>query len=410
MDTPTAAQEPTVITGEVLEKEPRIVFQRRDGIAALVRFVEDQVNAHTPDVTTKAGRDAIASLAYKVARTKTLIDNTGKAITEDARKVVDSVNELRRDVKEKLEALQAKARKPLDEWEAAEDRRLTIIRDTKQRLSECRTIPMGATTAKLAAVLESVRTLAFDPNIFQDNMEEMEADKAATLAALETAHATAVKAEEDARELAKLRAENEARIAREKEAERVRLAEEARLKEEARIREEAAEKARQEEREHQAAKERADQAERDRVASERLEEERAKERQRQAELDAANERARAAAAEAQRLRDVADAEAREKAWLVFRIREVRYRITTGEIQVARGRKPEAEARRQWRAILLLVKAKVVSIVEGISTVEREFLSDAIMPDGSVLSDHAPKLIENAYREGGPPRLMIGGPQ
>lgn len=103
-------------------------------------------------------------------------------------------------------------------------------------------------------------------------------------------------------------------------------------------------------------------------------------------------------------------EATNQAWLVFRIREVRYRITTGEIQVARGRKPEAEARRQWRAILLLVKAKVVSIVEGISTVEREFLSDAIMPDGSVLSDHAPKLIENAYREGGPPRLMIGGPQ
>lgn len=103
-------------------------------------------------------------------------------------------------------------------------------------------------------------------------------------------------------------------------------------------------------------------------------------------------------------------ESQSQAWLVFRIREVRYRITTGEIAVARGRKPEVEARRQWRAILLLVKAKIVSIVEGISTVEREFLSDVIMPDGTVLSDHTPRLIASAYAENGPPRLMLGGPE
>lgn len=99
------------------------------------------------------------------------------------------------------------------------------------------------------------------------------------------------------------------------------------------------------------------------------------------------------------------------AYVIFRIREIRYRITTGEIKPARGRDPAAEARRQWRAIVLLVKAKVVSIVEGISTVEREFLSDAIMPDGSVLADHAPALIEQAYKEGGAPRLLLlGGPK
>lgn len=104
-------------------------------------------------------------------------------------------------------------------------------------------------------------------------------------------------------------------------------------------------------------------------------------------------------------------ETAKQSWLVFAIRHVRYRITTGEIVVPRGKDPAREARRQWRAILLLVKAKVVSIVEKISTVEREFMADAVMPDGSVLADHAPRLIEHAYKENGPPKtLLLGAPQ
>lgn len=68
---------------------------------------------------------------------------------------------------------------------------------------------------------------------------------------------------------------------------------------------------------------------------------------------------------------------------------------------------EQETRRAWRALLLLVKAKRVAIQDGITTIEREFLADAVMPDGSRLADHAPKMIEDAYREGGPPRLQLG---
>lgn len=99
-----------------------------------------------------------------------------------------------------------------------------------------------------------------------------------------------------------------------------------------------------------------------------------------------------------------------QAYLVFKIRDTMYRITNGEVKVARGKDPAREARRQWRAIVLLVKAKVVSILEGISTVEREFLSDAVMPDGSVLADHAPRLIEKAYKDNGAPQLMLEAPR
>lgn len=359
MDDVTAATEqPTVITGEVLEKDPGIVFAKRDGIAALVAFVGEQVKAHVPDITTKAGRDAIASLAYKVARTKTLIDNTGKALTEDARKSIDRVNDMRRDAKEKLEALQAEARRPLDEWEAKEEKRHNVIRDTRQRLSECRSIPFGTSSQKIAAVMESVNSLAFDPDTFREEMEAIENEKHNTLVALKVAYDTAVKDEDDKRELARLKQQETERLAREAEVERQRQVEAARVAEEARIREEEAEKVRQQEREAAAAKEREAQAERDRIEAARVEAERAKERQRQEELDAAAERTRVAEAEAQRLRDVAAADERE-----------RQRI-----------KNEEETRRrnmEYRAgVIERTKADIMN-VSGISAAKAELIAQAI---------------------------------
>jgi hypothetical protein len=97
-----------------------------------------------------------------------------------------------------------------------------------------------------------------------------------------------------------------------------------------------------------------------------------------------------------------------KAYVVFKVRDVLYRIASVPIDPKSKRDPEAEQRRQWRAITLLVKAKVVSINEKISTVEREFLSDAVMPDGSVLADHSQKLITSAYADNGPPKLLLLG--
>ena len=55
----------------------------------------------------------------------------------------------------------------------------------------------------------------------------------------------------------------------------------------------------------------------------------------------------------------------------------------------------------WRAFVLLVKAKKVAIEQGISTVEREFFADTVMPGGSTLYDHHAELIAHNYRDGVP---------
>jgi hypothetical protein len=53
---------------------------------------------------------------------------------------------------------------------------------------------------------------------------------------------------------------------------------------------------------------------------------------------------------------------------------------------------EKETRRRWRALAAVIKAKLVAVEEGISTIEREFLADMLLPDGRTLAEHVvPRL-------------------
>lgn len=63
----------------------------------------------------------------------------------------------------------------------------------------------------------------------------------------------------------------------------------------------------------------------------------------------------------------------------------------------------AETRRRWRALALVIKAKLTAVSDGISTVEREFFADVVMHDGRTLSDHMRPALEHS--KGGGPLLL-----
>jgi hypothetical protein len=55
---------------------------------------------------------------------------------------------------------------------------------------------------------------------------------------------------------------------------------------------------------------------------------------------------------------------------------------------------EQEVRRRWRALLLVLKAKLVAVDEGITTLEREFLADIMLASGvKVLEQIRPAIEE-----------------
>jgi hypothetical protein len=54
---------------------------------------------------------------------------------------------------------------------------------------------------------------------------------------------------------------------------------------------------------------------------------------------------------------------------------------------------KAELRRRWRSLALVIKAKLTAVQDGISTVEREFLADVILPDGRTIAEWAGPQLE-----------------
>jgi hypothetical protein len=66
---------------------------------------------------------------------------------------------------------------------------------------------------------------------------------------------------------------------------------------------------------------------------------------------------------------------------------------------------EQAIKQRWRSLILSVKAKLIAIEDGISTVEKEFMAFVMMPDGKSLGDHfLPKLVEIA-KTGNMPRMI-----
>jgi hypothetical protein len=81
--------------------------------------------------------------------------------------------------------------------------------------------------------------------------------------------------------------------------------------------------------------------------------------------------------------------------------EMQERRVMFKISLPAGDAPKAQQgrRERWRALLLSIKAKLVSVDSGIETFEEAFMAHVVMPDGQTVADHVRPRIESAYKEG-----------
>lgn len=56
-------------------------------------------------------------------------------------------------------------------------------------------------------------------------------------------------------------------------------------------------------------------------------------------------------------------------------------------------------KRLWRALVLLVRAKITAVNENIVTFEEEFLSNIVMADGRTVAEHTKEPIRLSYASG-----------
>jgi len=68
---------------------------------------------------------------------------------------------------------------------------------------------------------------------------------------------------------------------------------------------------------------------------------------------------------------------------------------------------QAECRRRWRALLLVLKAKLEAVDSGITTFEQEFYAHMVLPGGMTVFESTNKEVSRAIETGTPPSFMIG---
>lgn len=66
---------------------------------------------------------------------------------------------------------------------------------------------------------------------------------------------------------------------------------------------------------------------------------------------------------------------------------------------------EQACRQRWRALNLVIKAKLEAVECGISVFEDEFMANIVLPSGETVSDFMKPQIEQAYINGTVPKML-----
>lgn len=272
------------VPGEVaptVRDQALVVLTDAEAFDQFYARMKAETDKHDADVSTDKGRKAVIALARRVTTTKTAITAAAKGLTEGWREQTAKVNAARRPIEERLAALAEEVRRPVTEWEAAEAERAERNRAVVREVMDAGIVREDDTAASVEQRGREVHDRQFGPDGWTDaEIDAAVRAKGQTVAALVAARNRLRQEEANRAELEKLRAEADARAAKD--------AEEARLREEA----EAAERMRRE----------AEEREIRRIAEE--------ERERQREADRIAKAAEEAAAKAKR--DAEEAAAREQ--------------------------------------------------------------------------------------------------
>lgn len=270
----------------IIENINPVEVFKAGGAQPILDAIRKEVQDEVPDLTTKKGRDRIASQAYKVARSKTALDKAGKALADQLNAQLKPINAERKLIRDELDKLSAEIRQPLTDWENAEKERVESLKSGVQWFSDCCSLAdefgNEYSSENLSEKLALVQSKSID-----DSWQEFAADAAkakdAAIEWLTKAVASKQAREAEALELERLRQEQIAREQKEHEEQ---------------IAREAAERAKEE-------TEAKAKAEAERVEREKLE---AEQRERQARIEAEQAEQRRIAAEEQAKRDAEAAE------------------------------------------------------------------------------------------------------
>src|SRR4051812_14164349 len=108
----------------IIEEKNVAEYFKPQGLDPIIEAIRKEVTGIVPDISTKKGREEIASLAYKVAKSKTALDEMGKKLVSGLKEKAKAIDAERSRAWEAVDAIQKGVRQPLTDWENAEKRRV----------------------------------------------------------------------------------------------------------------------------------------------------------------------------------------------------------------------------------------------------------------------------------------------
>ena len=87
-----------------------------------------------------------------------------------------------------------------------------------------------------------------------------------------------------------------------------------------------------------------------------------------------------------------------RAIIAFEASKRHIKITV-PLPTSEDEKSKQQARQRWRALLLVIKAKLESVESGIETLEEAFYANIVMPDGRTIYESTRDTVAVAYDTG-----------
>ena len=109
------AQQQLVSVDDISEDNAPLIYVS-GGLKPFIDRVREEVSGEVPDLSTKKGRDRIASLAAKVSKSKVAVEKPGREYLKRLKEMPKVVEAELRGFVTDMDALRDEVRKPLTDW------------------------------------------------------------------------------------------------------------------------------------------------------------------------------------------------------------------------------------------------------------------------------------------------------
>jgi myosin heavy subunit len=205
-------QLPVAIEAISIENAPSIY--KADGLKPFIAHIKEQVTGEVPDLTTKKGRDRVASLAAQVSRSKTAVEKPGREYLKHLKELPKTIEAELREFVNSCDALRDEVRKPLTEWEEAEQARIDRHKTNIAWFAE--TAELGFSSVEISHNLTAVEQSPIGDHC-EEYLSQYVSAKDAAIQQLKSRYSTALQYEQQVAELARLQKEAAEREQKERE-------------------------------------------------------------------------------------------------------------------------------------------------------------------------------------------------